>query len=181
MAVFRHVPEMIDIGGEWMIVHFEPMQPAFKWEKVKGKTGTLYVLSAGTVCKIGMTTDLPKRFNAINSSSPMPLEIVATRGVPLAGLAYAEAWLHQRFSESRLKGEWFNMDWHLAASALDEAAARADAYAQCCKEWHSARYGKRKVRKPRNPPSVGLSPQELDAILASPGVLAALDSLATTG
>jgi hypothetical protein len=54
--------------------------------------------------KIGKTTHLLRRFNALKTACPVSLEIVA--------LFDAEAWpessLHARFKKHRLHGEWFS-------------------------------------------------------------------------
>lgn len=180
MAAFRRVPEMTMVGGEWTLLPFVPTQPAFSWNKVSGKTGTIYVMAGGDACKIGMTTNLRQRFSDLSFASPVPLRVVASNVVPLAGLAYAESWLHQKFADWRIKGEWFRIDPEVATSALDEAVVRAAAYAKCCEEWYVARYGVpgARKRKPRQAPRAGLSGAEFDELLATPGLIEALDSLA---
>lgn len=52
----------------------------------------------------------------------------ATRRVPLAGLAYAEAWLHQHFKDRRVKGEWFAIAAAEVPAAFAKAVIRARAY-----------------------------------------------------
>lgn len=53
--------------------------------------------------KIGFATDPWKRFSKLQSDSPCRLELVALQ----PGDCSTEADLHDRFSQSRLHGEWF--------------------------------------------------------------------------
>lgn len=71
----------------------------------KSRRATLYIIggTSGPV-KIGYTTDLSKRFAAIQAHSPIKLSVLASvdgRGSEL------ETIYHHRFAEHRLHGEWF--------------------------------------------------------------------------
>jgi len=178
MAPIKRISEMYRLPtGGWTIGDFVPMQPAFQWDRLRGKSGTLYVLTAADLCKIGMTTNFLQRYASLNTASPIHLEIAATRDVPLAGLAYAEAWLHQKFAEHRVKNEWFKVGADIVGASLDEAEARAKGYARCCRDWFNAKHGLQKPRRQKRP-STGLSLEEFESILAEPGVLDALESIA---
>lgn len=53
--------------------------------------------------KIGFTDNLPKRLKALQSHSPVPLQVLAVTG----GGIFAEMEYHERFAQHRLHGEWF--------------------------------------------------------------------------
>lgn len=66
----------------------------------------IYFLNAAEagVIKIGVTNDLDRRIGSITRMSPLPLELLLS--VP--GNHRTEAEFHERFSASRLHGEWFS-------------------------------------------------------------------------
>lgn len=57
------------------------------------------------IYKIGVTSNLIKRFASLQGGSPVQLRIVTSWDVPNE----FELYLHGRFEESRLHGEWFNL------------------------------------------------------------------------
>lgn len=75
----------------------------------------VYVIAAPLVSryKIGITTQRPmRRLEALQTGSPVPLELVIT----FPGGAETEAALHRRFTARRAHGEWFDLtpsdlDW----------------------------------------------------------------------
>jgi len=67
--------------------------------------------------KIGWTDKLQQRLISLQTASPEHLSIVATM---LGGLA-KEAELHARFSELRIRGEWFRPDKELVEFIKSEA------------------------------------------------------------
>ena len=190
MAAFKNVPELVRINGKWTIHPFVPMQAAFDWDKHRGSTATLYVMQSGNFCKIGITTNLKKRLVGIANGNPMPVKLVASRTVPRAGLTYAEAWLHKKFAEYRVNGEWFDMDASFATGAMSAAVVRAKHYARCCAEWFAAEEagkstgGVNEFLLEENTPAkqrefVGWpTRQDYDELFANPDLIAALDSMA---
>lgn len=56
-------------------------------------------------CKIGKAGDAEQRLRGMQTSCPMPLEIIATRDEPDA----FERQAHAAFAEQRMRGEWFAM------------------------------------------------------------------------
>lgn len=60
----------------------------------------------GGVVKIGVTRNVRVRLKELQVGNPAELYIA--RVIP--GGAVEEAWLHNRFSEQRIRGEWFR--WH---------------------------------------------------------------------
>lgn len=75
-------------------------------------TGWVYFIEAenGSI-KIGTALDVPRRFRAIQSCSPLPLRIAGV----MAGGMRREAEIHRRFRASRLHGEWFESTPELLA------------------------------------------------------------------
>lgn len=61
--------------------------------------------------KIGFSVDVASRLRAIQTHSPIPLSILATR----AGGAAREGAYHRQFAEHRLHGEWFERTPELLA------------------------------------------------------------------
>lgn len=140
-------PDLVKVAGRWTIVPFKPGMTAYEWSKCAGKVGTLYVIECAGFLKLGLTQDFERRFVAIDCGNPLPIRRVATRKVPLAGLAFAEKWLHDRFKDRRVKGEWFAITEAEALAALPMAVRRADAYARCCAEWDRAEEEKAIARR----------------------------------
>jgi hypothetical protein len=69
--------------------------------------GFIYLIRAvGTMrYKIGYSTKPSQRIRALQTHSPVPLEIVDT----MPGNKSVEAYLHAKFHECRVKGEWFEI------------------------------------------------------------------------
>jgi Meiotically Up-regulated Gene 113 (MUG113) protein len=133
---FKTLPDLVRIGGVWTVEPFKPTRPAFTYEDFVGKTGTLYVVGCGDAHhKIGMSTNFSRRFEMLSSGTPFELKRVATRTVPLAGLAYAEAWMLAQFADRRIKGEWFAITAREALEKLPAAIRRAKVYTARCAEW----------------------------------------------
>lgn len=138
MAFLKNIPELRRINGRWVIDPFVPTQPAFDWPKIRFRTATVYVVECAGFHKIGITNEFEKRFRGLDYANPLPVVKVATRTVPLAGLAYAEAWLHMKLAEYRVKGEWFAVSRQQAVALLPHAVRRACAYADHCRDWDLA-------------------------------------------
>lgn len=135
MTTFRNIQEIERVGMRWTIVNFIPAQPAFDWPEPKGKLGFIYAVGCGEFTKIGMSKNFEKRFRDISAGIPYEAVKLMIRSVPLAGMAYAEAWLLNHFKEYHLKNEWFNLDRSLLRGAFAKAVKRAEVYEQCCAEW----------------------------------------------
>lgn len=69
----------------------------------------VYVAGFGSYVKIGITTNLDSRMAQLQTPEPMMVYAL------LDGWAAEERELHERFSEYRLRGEWFRRDGQLAA------------------------------------------------------------------
>lgn len=131
----KHVPELVRRNGRWILDGWQPGMSALLWPDFAGKTGTLYVLESAGFVKIGLATNFERRFRNIAYGMPMPVRRVATRTVPLAGLAFAEAWMHSQFAAHRVKGEWFAVDPAAVVQRLQKAVVRAQVYERHCWEY----------------------------------------------
>jgi len=77
-----------------------------KWQKEKHKwNNCVYFIGCQTTkqVKIGFSANVTKRFNALKSQSPVPLELLIT----IPGTKKDEKKLHKRFRKYRTHGEWF--------------------------------------------------------------------------
>lgn len=126
------------VNGVWVIKNFTPSRNAHTYDSVAGKAGTLYIVECGEFCKIGMTTDFERRFKNIEAGMPYDVKRVAIRSVPLAGLAYAEAWMHKQFWPVRAKNEWFKVSAQEAKAIFPKAVRVAQVYDRQCREWFHA-------------------------------------------
>lgn len=134
----KNVPNLILIKNRWELDSLKPSAPAWNYEKFRGQLGFVYVVSSGEACKIGMSENFNKRFRALCNGSPAPLVKVAARHVPKAGMAMAEAWLHKKFANYRLTGEWFNITPEMALASMTDALRVARAYDRFCDDYDLA-------------------------------------------
>lgn len=88
-----------------------------------GPGGGVYFIRCEQFVKIGMGWSILARFANLQNASPFRLEGLAF--IPCASESDAlrlEQALHQRFAESRVRGEWFSdtaaLRSHLASSAV---------------------------------------------------------------
>lgn len=66
-------------------------------------TSFVYFMRAGSVCKIGVSKNVLARARLIQTSREERIEVLCS----IKGGRRTETYLHQRFSEQRLNGEWF--------------------------------------------------------------------------
>lgn len=69
--------------------------------------GTVYVIQAGAYFKIGRTTDLTQRMDGLRTGSPAPLTVIYR--LDTRDSEGFERWLHRRFAEVRVQGEWYRL------------------------------------------------------------------------
>lgn len=70
------------------------------------KTEYLYILESGGHFKIGRTTDIPTRLKSITKTI-IPFRTQLIFAVAIKGASIAEKMIHAKFSDKRVKGEWF--------------------------------------------------------------------------
>lgn len=68
----------------------------------------LYLIRCQDYHKIGIANDVESRLAQLSTGNPYPLEVVSVYGFQNA--QPVEASLHQRFSASRIRGEWFRLN-----------------------------------------------------------------------
>lgn len=73
-----------------------------------GQSYHVYLIRAENgFVKIGRAANVQRRFNAINTASPLHLELIASVGDLFTN--HLEAHLHEKYAAKRVKGEWFNL------------------------------------------------------------------------
>ncbi len=77
---------------------------------MEAKSGYVYLVQVESLdrFKIGRASDVKQRFHALQTASPLPLRLVASKETKDM---YAEEkkW-HELFAPSRVKGEWFDLE-----------------------------------------------------------------------
>lgn len=106
------IDHFINLAGKDVVPFQEgPDEPRNVWlhrrvdqASGRGTRGVCYFIGAqsGPV-KIGFTVDLKGRLAKLRASSPLPLEVLATR----SGGEARESVYHEQFAADRLHGEWF--------------------------------------------------------------------------
>ena len=77
--------------------------------KRKKRRGHIYLVRATTgEYKIGYSIDVNNRIKAFSVQPPFDYELIHT--FPTDDMEEAETLLHDRFSEKRLRGEWFSLN-----------------------------------------------------------------------
>lgn len=73
---------------------------------MKRKARIVYLICAANgLVKIGKTSDIVRRLNTLNTMSPIDLELLGVVASDCA--SEIEGALHTKFSDKRIKGEWF--------------------------------------------------------------------------
>lgn len=104
----------------------------------------IYFIYCNGMIKIGQTKSCPKRrMGELQVGCPYPLELAATWSMSANMLNQAERFLHHRFRDQQVIGEWFSV----GPSALTEARA---ALLEHFRETREPLLAIRKNRKPRN-------------------------------
>jgi hypothetical protein len=70
-------------------------------------SGFIYLLSGGGYYKIGLTTDVDRRISEISPKLPFEVELIHV--IQADDMTKAESYLHERFSDKRVNGEWFRL------------------------------------------------------------------------
>jgi hypothetical protein len=134
----KNIADLEKVNGRWKLSFFVAATQAFMYDDIEDRTGILYAIKCEDYCKIGMTTNLEKRFWYLSAGTPFDIYLVEKKTVPFAGLAYAEAWMHKQFADRRVKNEWFKVTPSDAAGKLRRAEKVAELYARHCRDWFIA-------------------------------------------
>ena len=67
----------------------------------------LYLIKCQQFVKIGVANHVESRLAQLSTGNPFPLEVLAVYGFDDAEIA--ERAIHQRFANSRKRGEWFDL------------------------------------------------------------------------
>lgn len=68
----------------------------------------IYIIKCKNLYKIGISERVKKRFQTFNTSNPFELELIFFHPVKLARIVEKD--IHHKFSEKRIKGEWFKLN-----------------------------------------------------------------------
>lgn len=108
-------PTYVTVDRSWLMLladEIETVQPGYLEEIRLGieeranrptLTAGVYFIRSGEAVKIGMSKDVPGRFRALRTMSPLPLELLGV----IPGGRDEEAQLHRQWAGQRLHGEWF--------------------------------------------------------------------------
>lgn len=98
--------------ARWEAQQEEKQAQAAAERAESNRAGAVYLIRVPeTNCyKIGRTANLDNRFKALQSASPHDLELVAF--CTTEDMYKTESYLHERFDEQRVKGEWFELEPH---------------------------------------------------------------------
>lgn len=129
------VPDVRWVKKQLRIPDFRPGQIARLYEGHQGKRGFIYVFGCAGRHKIGVATNVEKRFKTIDSNAPFDLTIEGSVEVSYAGMTYGEGWLHQHFQTRHAKGEWFDVPAEEIIEMLPAARIRASVYDWECALW----------------------------------------------
>jgi len=84
----------------------------------EGSHSHVYVITDGENHKIGISSDPENRLSQLQCSNPKRLELVTSATVEDAPAI--EAYLHEKYSEHNVHGEWFDMPRHIAQQCVDD-------------------------------------------------------------
>lgn len=96
-----------------------------KEEASQPRAGFIYLIESGGYHKIGKAVSVPNRLSQLNVQLPTPLTLVHT--IAVSNMSWAENYLHQRYADKRLNGEWFNLSaddvaWICGLDSLERGA-----------------------------------------------------------
>lgn len=135
MGAIKNLPTIEKVKGKWVVSNFFGCPAAWDYPKFQGQLATLYVVECAGFLKIGLTSKPERRLRSLDTACPLPMRKVRLQSVPLASVAYAESYLHIKFQDRWVKGEWFAVPEAEVLSAIPGAIARARAYEMACYEY----------------------------------------------
>lgn len=79
-----------------------------------GFATTLYFIQCGQFVKVGITTDIDKRLNALKAGNPYPLRVASVVDIPSVFDRLVEKRIHGALYIYAVGREWFRLKPHLA-------------------------------------------------------------------
>lgn len=79
-----------------------------------GYATILYFIQCGQFVKVGITTDIDKRVNALKAGNPYPLRVASVVDIPSAFDRLVERRVHGALHVYAVGREWFRLKPHLA-------------------------------------------------------------------
>lgn len=134
MAIKR-IPEFRKESNRWVAIGFDAPQAAFDWPRLRGSVGYLYAFGCEGHIKLGKSQNPERRLEQLSTAAPQPITKLLIRRVPACSLAYTEAWLHQRFADYRVHGEWFSVSEQEVRAAMPKAQKYAQLFERECMKW----------------------------------------------
>lgn len=136
MGLMKHVPGLVKVNGKWRIEGFRPTQQAYCYDEHVDKAGYIYAIGLQGFHKIGFTQNFERRYAQIDTATPFNVERVMVQKVPLAGMTYAEAWVHAQLADKLVKNEWFAVDRDTAIALVKQAKVAGRLFAKECETWY---------------------------------------------
>lgn len=100
---------------------FKPPRRAEDWSARLN----LYLVRADDYVKIGVASDVYRRVNGMRAGCPFPMSIISVRTLPRVLAYQVERRVHQHFADSRVHGEWFQLDVAEAKQVISLQISRA--------------------------------------------------------
>ena len=102
-----NIQNLIDVATKEKHEHALSISP--EWVRaVSKKSNYVYLIRAGNgLTKIGISYDIQKRLNMLNTASPVELSLLFF--FEPSNAVKTEKYLHIKFDKKRVKGEWFNL------------------------------------------------------------------------
>ncbi len=86
----------------------------------------LYIIADSGFFKIGITTGIWGRMDVLQCGNPRDLSLIALIPIPVTSeAAEVEAFLHEKFKDKSVRGEWFDLSEEQILDACKEALAIA--------------------------------------------------------
>jgi len=86
----------------------KPREKTKQISKTQTRKGFVYLLKCDRYYKIGMSKSVTDRIKQLSTQPPFDIELLHT--IQTNDMYGLESTLHQKFSEKRKTGEWFNLD-----------------------------------------------------------------------
>ncbi len=86
-----------------------------------GRLSVVYIAVAGDYVKVGMSTNVEKRMQTLNTGGPLDVRLIWTsREMLIENTRHLESRIHNRLSQYHTKGEWFQCKLPVAIDTAKE-------------------------------------------------------------